>query len=82
LPESLAEAGVEELDPFDSGSLRLLRTNGGFRVYSVGDDGKDDLGLTQYESLKRTPGYAYYSDGAPKVSWDLPSIFPAWDRAR
>jgi hypothetical protein len=48
-PETLAAAGVDLLDPFDGKPLRFKAVGGGFRVWSVGDDLKDDGGLTRKE---------------------------------
>ncbi len=80
LPKTLSEAGFEQADPFGSGPLRMIRTERGFRVYSVGDDGRDDLGLDRYEAQVKAKGDFYDSEGVPRAGWDVPSIFPAWDK--
>jgi hypothetical protein len=45
LPNTLAEAGVTELDPFDGKPLRYKAIGGGCKVYSIGVDKVDDGGL-------------------------------------
>lgn len=43
-PESLEEAGVQELDPFNNEPLRYRLDGEGFRVWSVNRDGRDNPG--------------------------------------
>lgn len=49
-PESLAEAGVQALDPFDGKPLRYRVEGEGFLIWSVGHNARDDNGVTRFES--------------------------------
>ncbi len=46
-------AHVSGVDPFTGGPLHVKRSASGFRVYSVGRDGKDDGGILRREAPKR-----------------------------
>ncbi len=70
-PSSLREAGVEALDPFDDAPLRFRSMRHGFRIYSVGDDGRDDGGKASWSQV---------GTGAPDR--DMVAYFPAWRRER
>ena len=56
LAASLSEMHADLEDPFAQGALRLVQSSRGFRVYSVGEDGKDDLGATSNEMDDRSKG--------------------------
>lgn len=62
-PESLAEAGVRALDPFDAEPLRYRREGEGFRIWSVGPNTRDDGGVTK-------------AGGDSEVADDLAVIYP------
>jgi hypothetical protein len=49
-PTTLSEAGAEFEDPYDGLPLRFRLDGAGFRVWSVGEDGRDDGGLTREEA--------------------------------
>jgi hypothetical protein len=49
-PMTLSEAGAEFKDPYNGSPLRFRLDGAGFRVWSVGEDGHDDGGLTQQEA--------------------------------
>ncbi len=49
-PKSLADTGGSYLDPFDVKPLRYKTEGQGFRVWSVGINGKDDGGKTREET--------------------------------
>lgn len=51
-PKTLAEADAEFPDPFDGQPLRYKVTGDEVRIYSIGDNGKDDNGITQAESAR------------------------------
>jgi hypothetical protein len=69
-PETLEEAGVHALDPFDRKPLKYRVTEKGFRIYCVGNDGKDDGGLFYWERPK--------NEGSRR---DEPiAVFPSWER--
>lgn len=65
LPETLAEAHAEGIDPWTGKSLSYLRSGTGFRIYSVGGDRRDDRGRTIGELPKDS-----------KASFDEASVFP------
>ncbi|MBI5706176.1 MAG: hypothetical protein HZC36_04210 [Armatimonadetes bacterium] len=73
LPKSLAEAGVHAVDPFNADPLKYVVKGDTFRVYSVGQDLKDDGGLTgaEYERSRR------FGDDYGR---DTVAYFPASDR--
>jgi hypothetical protein len=48
-PQSLDELGPLPPDPFDGQALRYLETDDGIRIYSVGENGRDDGGLDASE---------------------------------
>lgn len=48
-PATLIEAGSDYTDPFDDKPLRYKLDGEGFRVWSVGQNGKDDGGKTNRE---------------------------------
>lgn len=49
LPGSLAEAGIHTSDPFSGSRLRYSALEDEFKIWSVGQDGKDDSGRTPYQ---------------------------------
>lgn len=48
-PESLAEAGVQAMDPYDGKPLRYRLEGEGFRIWSVGFNGRDDGGTFPFD---------------------------------
>jgi len=60
VPERLAELVPQyldtvPLDPFDGRPLRYRRTDAGYRLYSVMEDGQDNGGITRAEANKGDP---------------------------
>jgi len=49
-PTTLSEAGAEFEDPYDGSPLRFRLDGAGFRVWSVGEDGNNNGGLTREEA--------------------------------
>lgn len=69
-PDSLEELVPELLDaipqdPFSDGAIRYARTEDGVIVYSVGEDGKDNGGLTEEQAVQKAT--VQIEEG-----WDLP----------
>ncbi len=61
LPESLEDLvpvylDAVPLDPFCGEPLRYVRTQGGYAVYSVGDDGQDNGGTRMVTDFTKVPG--------------------------
>jgi hypothetical protein len=54
MPVTLAEAGVQDLDPFDGKPIRIVKMDKEWRIYSVGEDAFDDKGKTAYEVTNAT----------------------------
>lgn len=57
-PATLQEAGIADLnnDPFTGGQFVYKTAEGGFLLYSVGEDGRDDGGWRASEGVTKTGG--------------------------
>lgn len=71
LPRSLQEAKINSLDPFSGKPLIYRRTGNSFKVYSVGQDHKDNGGIRS-EEVK--------SAGKKVKEFDLVASYPAFRR--
>lgn len=71
LPRSLQEAKINSLDPFSGKPLIYRRTGNSFKVYSVGQDHKDNGGIRN-EEVKAA--------GKKVKEFDLVASYPAFRR--
>ena len=56
-------------DPFSDGPFQYLKTDTGVVIYSLGEDGQDDGGLSQREVREQAEAAG---DRWPEGGWDLP----------